>query len=259
MAGTRCHPLIVSVGIEALWRDLRARRAYSGDMTDGPFIAEAASLIGDPARANILAALMGGRALTATELALSAGVAQSTASGHLAKLVEGKLASVVSQGRHRYYRLASPAVACALEDLMALAADGPRRHRPRTRCDDALAHARTCYDHFAGRLGVALADSLANRKQVILEDGAGLVTSAGRTFLKGLGVEIESGKHSRRALCRPCLDWSERRWHIGGALGAAIASRFSDLGWTVCGDGSRAVTITTAGTEALAELFGIRL
>jgi len=250
--------MIVSAGAEALWSDLRTLGAYTGDMTDGPFIAEAASLMGDPARANMLVALMDGRALTATELALSARVAPSTASGHLAKLVEGKLALVVPQGRHRYYRLASPAVARVLEDLMALAADGPPRHRPKSRCDEALAHARTCYDHFAGRLGVALADSLANRKQIIFEDGAGLVTRAGRDFLGGLGVEIGSGKRSHRALCRPCLDWSERRWHIAGAVGAAIASRCFELGWTQCRNGSRAVTITPAGTAALADLFDIR-
>src|SRR6476659_4138497 len=129
-------------------------------MTDGPYIAEAAALIGDPARANMLAALMDGRALTATELAYRAGVAPSTASGHLAKLAEGKLVQVTPGGRHRYYRLASSAVAGVLENLMALAVEGPPRHRPKSRCDEAMARARTCYDHFAGRLGVALADKL---------------------------------------------------------------------------------------------------
>ena len=132
-------------------------------MTEGPYIAEAASLIGDPARANILAALVGGRALTATELGLAAGVAPSTTSGHLAKLLEGRLIFVTATGRHRYFRLASPAVAAVLESLMALAADGPPRHRPRSRYDEAMDRARTCYDHFAGRLGVGLADRLAKR------------------------------------------------------------------------------------------------
>jgi DNA-binding transcriptional ArsR family regulator len=143
-------------------------------MTDGPYIAEAASLIGDPARANMLTALLDGRALTATELGLAAGIAPSTASGHLSKLLDGRLLSVTATGRHRYYQLASPSVAHALESLMALAVDGPPRHRPRSRCDDAMARARTCYDHLAGKVGVALADALVERKQVVLtESGAG--------------------------------------------------------------------------------------
>ena len=227
-------------------------------MTDGPYIAEAASLIGDPARANMLAALVGGRAMTATELGLAAGVAASTASGHLSKLLDGNLVSVTSTGRHRYFRLASPGVARVLEDLMALAADGPPRHRPKSRCDDAMARARTCYDHLAGKLGVALADSLAAREHVVLSDEGGLITNAGREFLSGFGVRLEGWK-KRRAFCRPCLDWSERRWHIGGAVGAAIADRCFALGWTERHKDSRAITVTAAGERAFDELFGVRL
>jgi DNA-binding transcriptional ArsR family regulator len=227
-------------------------------MTDGPYIAEAASLIGDPARANMLAALVGGRAMTATELGLAAGVAASTASGHLSKLLDGRLVSVTSAGRHRYFRLASPEVARVLEQLMALAMDGPPRHRPKSRCDDAMARARTCYDHLAGKLGVALADSLAARSQVVLSDEGGLVTEAGRTFLTGFGVDLDTEK-TRRTLCRPCLDWSERRWHIGGAIGAAIADRCFALGWTERRKDSRAITVTAAGEGAFAEVFGVRL
>lgn len=226
---------------------------------DGPYIAEAAALIGDPARANILAALMDGRALTATELGIAAGVAPSTASGHLAKLAQGKLVAVTPAGRHRYYRLASPAVASVLEHLMSLASDGPARHRPRSRCDVAMARARTCYDHFAGKLGVALADSFAARGQVVLEDEGGLVTDAGRAFLVNLGVELENSKGSRRAFCRPCLDWSERRWHIGGIVGAALARRSFELGWTERQKHGRAVTITPAGERAFDQLFGVRV
>jgi DNA-binding transcriptional ArsR family regulator len=228
-------------------------------MTEGPYIAEAASLIGDPARANMLAALMGGRALTATELGLAAGVAPSTASGHLAKLAEGKLVTATSSGRHRYYRLASPAVAGVLENLMALAAEGPHRHRPRSRCDEAMARARTCYDHFAGRLGVALADSFAAREFIVLDEEGGLVTESGRAFFEDLGVELESRNGSRRAVCRPCLDWSERRWHVGGAVGAAFARRCFALGWTERQKHGRAVTITPAGERAFDELFQVRV
>ena len=227
-------------------------------MTNGPYIAEAASLIGDPARANMLAALVGGHAMTATELGLSAGVAASTASGHLAKLLEGRLVSVTSTGRHRYFRLASPGVARVLEDLMALATDGPPRHRPKSRCDDAMARARTCYDHLAGKLGVALADSMASRGLIILSDDGGLITDAGGDFLSDLGVELQT-KKVRRTLCRPCLDWSERRWHVGGAVGAALADRCFALGWTERRRDSRAITITAAGERAFDELFGVRL
>jgi DNA-binding transcriptional ArsR family regulator len=227
-------------------------------MTNGPYIAEAASLIGDPARANMLAALVGGHAMTATELGLSAGVAASTASGHLAKLLEGRLVSVTSTGRHRYFRLASPGVARVLEDLMALATDGPPRHRPKSRCDDAMARARTCYDHLAGKLGVALADSMMSRGLIVLSDDGGLITDAGGDFLSDLGVELQT-KKVRRTLCRPCLDWSERRWHVGGAVGAALADRCFALGWTERRSDSRAITITAAGERAFDELFEVRL
>jgi len=216
-------------------------------------------LFGDPARANMLAALMDGRALTATELAYRAGVAPSTASGHLAKLAEGKLVQVTPGGRHRYYRLASSAVAGVLENLMALAVEGPPRHRPKSRCDEAMARARTCYDHFAGRLGVALADKLVERQQIIISDEGGLITEKGWRFLREVGIDPSRDKRSRRAFCRPCLDWSERRWHVGGALGAALAQRSFELGWTERHKESRAVRITPTGERAFQQVFGVRL
>lgn len=228
-------------------------------MTDGPYIAEAASLIGDPARANMLGALLDGRALTATELGHTAGVAPSTASEHLAKLVQGKLLSVTSSGRFRYYRLASPAVARVLESLAAFAAEGPPRHRPKSRCDEAMAQARTCYDHFAGRLGVAIADSLSHRGHVLLDDSGGVVTQSGRAFFDRLGVRLSPAKGSKRPFCRPCLDWSERRWHIAGIVGAALTSRCFELGWTERRKDTRAITVTPAGKRAFDELFGVRL
>jgi len=228
-------------------------------MTDSPFIAEAASLIGDPARANILVALLDGRAQTATELGLAAGVAPSTTSGHLAKLLDGRLVSVTSSGRHRYFRLASPAVARVLESLAELAIDGPPRHRPKSRCGEAMARARTCYDHLAGKLGVSIADSLSGRKHVLLSEEGGVVTESGASFLGDLGVRLDKGSGSRRALCRSCLDWSERRWHIGGAVGAALANRCFELGWTARQLDSRAVTITPAGEQGFQELFGFRV
>lgn len=226
-------------------------------MTDGPYIAETAALIGDPARANMLAALLDGRALTATELGLAAGVAPSTASGHLSKLVDGKLVSVTAAGRHRYFRLRSVEVARLLEDLMAFAADGPPRHRPKTVCDEAMARARTCYDHLAGKLGVALADSCAERGYVLLGEDGGVVTDTGRAFLDELGVDLRTRKATRRAFCRPCLDWSERRWHLAGTVGAALATRCFELGWVQRQKHGRAVTVSPAGERAFGELFGI--
>jgi DNA-binding transcriptional ArsR family regulator len=228
-------------------------------MAEGPYIAEIASLIGDPARANMLTTLLDGRPLTATELGLAAGIAPSTASGHLAKLLEGELVSVTAAGRHRYYRLRSPQVAALLEYLTSFAVDGPPRHRPKSRWDEAMARARTCYDHFAGRLGVALADRLVEQHHVLLGEEGGAVTNSGRAFLGELGVRLEPRKGSQRAFCRPCLDWSERRWHIGGAVGAALTRRCFDLGWVERQKHGRAVTITPAGERAFDELFAIRL
>lgn len=228
-------------------------------MREGPYIAEAASLIGDPTRANMLAALMDGCALSASELGHAARIAPSTASGHLAKLLEGRLVSVISSGRHRYYKLASPGVAQVLENLMVLAGEGPPRHRPRTRCNDELARARTCYDHLAGKLGVALAESLARRGMVLLSDEGGIVTGPGLRFFSTLGLNVDNAKGSRRALCLPCLDWSERRWHIGGTLGAALARHAFDAGWTNRRKDSRSVVITGAGERAFSKLFGVQL
>src|SRR5579871_3034623 len=173
-------------------------------MSDTNSIAATAALLGDPARANILAALLDGRALTAKELAFAAHVTPQTASGHLAKLTDGGLLAAEKQGRHRYYRLASPLVGQMLEGVMAVAG-GARRTE--WRGGEALRTARTCYDHLAGRLGVALADALAERGHVALGPDGGEVTEAGVEFLQEFGAAPAPG---RRVFCRPCLDWSER-------------------------------------------------
>src|SRR6478735_1709676 len=186
-------------------------------MKDGPLIASVAALIGDPARANILTALMDGRALTASELAETAGVSPSTASGHLAKLTEARLLSVEKQGRHRYFRLAAPDVAQVLEALMGLAQrTGAVRVRTGPR-DAALREARICYDHLAGERGVALLKSL-RRKQLVEGEQDIVPTETGRAFFTGLGVDLDRLEQGRRPICRLCLDWSERRAHLGGAL-----------------------------------------
>lgn len=220
-------------------------------------VAEVARLIGDAARANMLLALMGGQALAAGELALRAGITAQTASGHLAKLVDVRLVAVEKQGRHRYYRLASPEIADVLHALMSVAAAGPARHRPPGPRDAALRLARTCYDHMAGRLAVAVADALQARGHVVLSEGAALVTDEGRRFFCDFGLEIEGEGPSRRALCRACLDWSERRPHIAGQLGAALLDRVLRLGWVARVPDGRALGITRAGERGFEAAFGL--
>ena len=224
-------------------------------MSDITRMASVAALLGDPARANILTAAMGGRALTAKELAFAAHVSPQTASGHLARLTDANLLTVEKQGRHRYFRLASPLVGQMLESVMAVAGPEPRPLNP-WRGGDALRTARTCYDHLAGRLGVALADALTAGGHVALSHDGGEVTDRGHAFLCDFGAEPVAGK---RVFCRPCLDWSERRPHIAGRLGAALATRCLDLGWIARQRDSRAVTITAAGNQGFAEKFGIHL
>lgn len=220
-------------------------------------VAEVARLIGDAARANMLLALMGGQALAAGELALSAGITAQTASGHLAKLVEVRLVAVEKQGRHRYYRLASPEIADVLHALMSVAAAGPARHRPPGPRDEALRLARTCYDHMAGRLAVALAEALQQRGHVAFSEGAALVTDEGRRFFCDFGLDLSASGPSRRALCRACLDWSERRPHIAGRLGAGLLGRVLELGWVARVPGGRALGITPAGERGFEAAFGL--
>jgi DNA-binding transcriptional ArsR family regulator len=224
-------------------------------MSDITRMASIAALLGDPARANILAALMDRRALTAKELAFAAHVSPQTTSGHLARLTDAGLLTMEKQGRHRYFRLASPLVGHMLESVMAVAGPEPGR-TPAWRGGEALRTARTCYDHLAGRLGVALADSLTAAGHVALSQDGGEVTEPGHAFLSDFGAEPEAGK---RIFCRPCLDWSERRPHIAGRLGAALASRCLDLGWIARQRDSRAVTITREGVHGFAERFGVHL
>ncbi|MEP9379014.1 helix-turn-helix transcriptional regulator [Aquabacter sp. CN5-332] len=222
----------------------------------GNTIAEVAALMGDPARANILSALMGGQALTAGELAYHAGVTAQTTSGHLAKLLDARLIALERQGRHRYYHLATFEVAEALQALMAVAAAGPARHHPVGPRDAALRIARTCYDHLAGRLALALADRLCEQGYIVLADGAGLVTEDGRRFLADFGISLDDAP-GRRPLCRTCLDWSERRPHLAGRLGAALLTRLLELGWLVRTPDSRALRITPAGHRGLAATFDL--
>ena len=196
-------------------------------MPNAPQIAEVAALVGDPARANMLVALLTGRALTATELAHAAGVSPQTTSGHLGKLSTARLVVLMKQGRHRYYRLAGPQVAQMLESIMNVALDGPPRYQPRSKLDDAMRHARTCYDHFAGLLGVGIADAMVERDFVVLGDEAGEVTAQGMEFLRGSASTLMRPAAKRRVFCRPCLDWTERRSAYRRRVGAAWRSAAS--------------------------------
>jgi DNA-binding transcriptional ArsR family regulator len=222
-------------------------------------MAAIAALIGDTARARVLDALADGRALAAGELAFTAGVTPATASAHLARLVDGGLLTVLRQGRHRYYRLASSRVGDLLEQIMLVATiDGPPRYRPRAKCDEDFATARSCYNHLAGRLGVAITDAMIGRDLLVLDDDAGAVTSKGTQFLAEFGVELVApGLHGQRLFCRPCIDRTERRPHLAGALGTQLACRCFELGWIERMRDSRAVKITNAGHNGLRETFGI--
>ena len=220
-----------------------------------PSFAVIGHLIGVPARANMLSALLDGRALTATELAFHAGVTPQTASSHLAKLSDAKLIVAHQQGRHRYYKLAGPAVADALEPLSGLVAHRPLPQRHPSKELKRLRDSRLCYDHLAGRLGVALADSLIRQAAIAPEGSDFRVTAAGESLLAGLGIELEGLRAKRRAFARQCLDWSERRPHVGGALGAAIAEQLLKRKWIARERRGRRVWVTKAGRPEIAARF----
>lgn len=219
-------------------------------MREGPSMAEIAALIGDPARANMLAALMSGKALTAGELAREAGVAAPTASGHLARLRESGLLLVETQGRHRYFRLSGSDVAQVLEGLMGLAA---RTGRLRTRTgprDPAMRLSRVCYDHMAGEWAVRLFDAFLADGRLALDGEALTLTDSGRSFFMAEGIDVAALATSRRPLCRCCLDWSERRAHLGGSLGKAILDLALARGWARRAKAGRELAITPPGEQA---------
>lgn len=223
-------------------------------------LAAAARLIAEPARAAMLDALMSGEALAAGELARAARVSAATASGHLARLRAGGVVDVAHAGRHRYYRLASADVAHALEALAAISPARPVRSLRQSRSDAAMAFARTCYDHLAGRVGVAVLDAFV-ADGVLLAGGDGYaLTAPGQTRLTALGVDVAGARASRRGFARACLDFTERRPHLAGALGAALCGRMIALRWFVRrGEGQRALRLTEVGRYQLAERLGVTM
>jgi DNA-binding transcriptional ArsR family regulator len=218
-------------------------------MKEGPDISIVAALIGNPACANMLTALLAGPALTATELAQEAGLTLSTVSGHLSKLQRAGLVAIERQGRHRYFRLADRDVAIALEGLMPVAARaGHLRVRTGPR-DPELRRARSCYDHLAGDLAVSMFDRFMERKLLAGKNDSLRVTEAGRRFFSKADIDVDALDNGRRPVCRPCLDWSERRTHLSGALGAALFQHILRRGWAVQERKSRIVRFSPAGEQ----------
>ena len=220
-----------------------------------PSIASIGALIGSPARAAMLSALMDGRALTATELAYQAGITPQTASSHLAKLTDAKLLAVVGQGRHRYYSLAHPRIAEALEPLNQIVPHKPVPNRRPSKELLRLRDARLCYDHLAGRLGVALIDALLSEGHLAPAGRDFTVTRPGEKLFRRLDIDLNEVRRQRRLFARSCIDWSERRPHLGGALGAALAARFLELKWINRERSGRRVRITDSGYKALPKLL----
>jgi DNA-binding transcriptional ArsR family regulator len=228
-------------------------------MTTTIDLARIGTLVGDPARAAILSVLMDGGVHRAKELAYAAGISPQTASFHFIRLAEGKLLVAERKGRNRHYRLASPLVARLLETMMNVAALDRSGHPAASARNEALRSARTCYDHFAGKLGVAIADALVSKGCVLLSADAATITDRGRTFIADFGIDAATIRTGRRAFCRPCLDWSERRPHLAGAFGAALTARCFDLGWVERMRDTRAVAVTEQGRSGFQQTFGLSL
>lgn len=219
-------------------------------MKGSPNIARTAALIGDVARASMLTALMSGKALTASELSREAGVTIQTASSHLSKLEQGGLLKVRKQGRNKYFALASQEVANVLEALMGLEAGNSTLKTKTGPKDEALRHARVCYNHLAGDMGIKLYDSLLAQQYLAVKNDELVITCKGHSFATDFGIDIPSLQISRTPLCRECLDWSERRSHLAGSLGRAFLQRFEALRWVKREDASRVIRFSRKGTSA---------
>jgi DNA-binding transcriptional ArsR family regulator len=222
-------------------------------------LARVAAVIGDPHRASFLLALIGGDELSAGELADRSGASSSLASGHLAKLLAGGLVRAERRGRRRYYRLAGPDVARAIEGLLAIAPARPAATLRESTRGEAIRRARTCYDHLAGQLGVALTDGLGREGILSAADDGWSLTPFGRSRLASFGLDIDELERRDRTLIRPCLDWSERRPHLAGGLGASLAGRILELGWVARLPQTRALLVTPDGARQIRREFAVEL
>jgi DNA-binding transcriptional ArsR family regulator len=225
----------------------------------GTDFAAAGRLLSSPARAAMLEVLLDGGTASASELAAAAAVKPSTASGHLAALVEGGMVEVSARGRHRDYRLANREVGVALEALSRICPERPVRSLKAGRTMDALRVARTCYDHLAGQLGVEMLDAMLERKWLVLRAAGYVVPEAGERMLNGIGVDVDDARRQRRTFARPCLDWTERRPHLAGALGAALCRSVIAAGWARRRSEGRGLLLTAVGTSQLHDVLGIAL
>jgi DNA-binding transcriptional ArsR family regulator len=222
-------------------------------------LAVVAALMGDANRASMLLALLGGAELPARELAARAGASSSLASAHLGKLTDGGLLVVERRGRSRYYRLTDHHVADAIEALLAIAPERRARSLRESNRGEAIRHARTCYDHLAGELGVALTDSLEHQGMIGAHDDGYPLTHTGEQRLSALGIGIDNLRRQRRTLTRPCLDWTQRRPHLAGSVGAALATRLLELDWIRHRPDTRALTITQTGHRQLRAQLAVNL
>lgn len=228
-------------------------------MNTDPNIAKIAGLLSEPSRAAILTALLDDRYYAAGELANRAGITPQTASFHLAKMVDTKIITVEKQGRHRYYRIENQEIAQILESLLYLAPPVEIKSFRQSNETKAIKQARTCYDHIAGNLGVQLTDSMINMGVLILEGKSLNLTDKGGAFFTEFQVDIPHVRKKRRSFSHKCLDWTERRYHLGGALGNALLEKFMELNWVQKKKNSRALTITQIGTKGLQDVFQIRI
>lgn len=224
-------------------------------MSENPNIVRVAALIGDNARAEVLCALMSGRALTATELANTAGVTKQTISFHLGKLLDARLIAVEQQGRHRYFRLAGPDIADLLESLMGLAFRGERNPVLTGPREPALRKARVCYDHLAGELGVLVYEQMLQMNILQQHPGGLQLTEHGRVWFQQLGIDTDALVTSKRAFCKSCLDWSERRHHLAGMLGSSLLTRIQELGWAKRNKDSRVIVFSVQGEKVLRSML----
>ncbi|HET7266343.1 MAG TPA: helix-turn-helix transcriptional regulator [bacterium] len=230
------------------------QRSHAAD----PDVAAIAALIGDPVRAAMLLALLDGAALPATELACRGGASPQAASAHLRKLVDGRLLTVSAAGRQRRYRLAGREVAHAIEALLSVAPPRSVVALTQSLAMDRLRAARTCYDHLAGRLGVAVTDALVTRGAIHPANGEFEMTGRGRGLFRGLGIDVDALRQARRAFARACTDWTERRPHLAGSLGKALLDQFVAHTWLVRSSADRSVRLTPRGERALGRLLGVQ-